>query len=76
MQFELNKLAIDKQDNFVTHKSETTIRDQKTGDIIIHTIEVHENKNSYRPEDLSELTEEQYQEYIKEDEELEETIAV
>ena len=68
MNYSVNKLLIDGTGQVVTVRSIITIRDKDTKQITSQSIEVHQHANKYQPHELSELTDEQYQEYTKHDE--------
>ncbi len=68
MDYSINKLLIDGNGQFVTVRSVITIRDKATMQITNKSIEVHEHPNKYQPAELSEPTDEQYQEYISNEE--------
>ena len=68
MNYSINKLLIDTIGNFVTVKSKATMRDKNTMEILSVTIEVNESDRKYQPAELSEPTDEQYQEYISNEE--------
>jgi hypothetical protein len=68
MNYSINKLLIDNTGNFVTVKSKATMRDKNTMEVLSVTIEVKESDRKYQPAELSEPTDEQYQEYISNEE--------
>lgn len=72
MNFKPKQLLIDSNGAFVTVKSTATMRDKNTMEVLSQTIEVNESDRRYQPAELSELTAEQYQEYISNEETEEE----
>lgn len=72
MNFKPTDLLIDSNGNFVTVKGMVTMRDKKTMEVLSQTIEVNESDRKYQPAELSELTAEQYQDYISNEETEEE----
>jgi hypothetical protein len=53
MNFTLNELLIDSVGELVTVKSTTTIKDKDTFEIIIQTVQVHQNKRDYKFNELN-----------------------
>jgi len=60
------KPFLTKYGEVVTVKSETTIKDKNTMQVISSSIEVNENNTKYKHADLTPMSDKEYQDHLKE----------